>query len=80
MYACQAALNSIDGPRPPEVTTLLNGIVIWLETIKKANPENEGITNDTCAQAIIEEYCLQLFTYADAQDKAEVFNKLIFKL
>lgn len=75
MYACQVAMKSVPGKKPPEVTALLIAIMDWLEQTKKENPDNDGITNETCAQALIEEYAIQLFTYADKQDAEENFGK-----
>lgn len=79
MYACQVAMKSIPGKKPPEVTTLLIAIMDWLEQSKKAHPDSDGITNETAAQALIEEYAIQLFQYADGQDQAENFGKNVVK-
>lgn len=51
----------------------------WLETFKKANKENEAITNDVVAQAHLENYALKLFQYADKNDREGNFNKNIVK-
>lgn len=77
MYACQVAMKSVPGKKPPEVTALLLAIMDWLEQTKKANTDSDGIANETAAQALIEEYAIQLFQYADAQDRAENFGKLV---
>lgn len=79
MYACQVGMKSIPGKKPPEVTTLLVAIMDWLEQTKKANHENDGITNETAAQALIEQYAIQLFQYADGQDQVENFGKNVVK-
>lgn len=77
MYACQYAMKSISGPKPPEVTKLLMAIMDWLEKTKEGHPELEGLTSDTTAQALIEEYAIKLFNYAESQDQAEVFDKYV---
>lgn len=51
------------------------GIMDWLEKCKKEHHDNEAITNDVVAQAYLENYALKLFSYADQQDRAAVFNK-----
>jgi len=79
MYACQVAMKSVPGKKPPEVTALLIAIMDWLEQAKKAHADLDGITNETCAQALIEEYAIQLFKYADSQDQAENFGKNVVK-
>ncbi|KAF2896469.1 hypothetical protein ILUMI_09706 [Ignelater luminosus] len=79
MYACQVAMKSVPGKKPPEVTAILLAIMDWLEQAKKANTDSDGITNETAAQALIEEYAIQLFQYADAQDRAENFGKNVVK-
>jgi vacuolar protein sorting-associated protein VTA1 len=75
MYACQSAMKLIPGKKPPEVSALLIALMDWLEETKKANHDVEGICNETVAQAMIEQYAIQLFTFADGQDRAENFNK-----
>lgn len=47
----------------------------WLEVVKKSQKENESISNDTVAQAYLENYAHKLFTYADQQDRASNFGK-----
>lgn len=79
MYAVESAMRSISGQKPPEVTAFLVSIMEWLEEAKKIHADVEGITNSTVAQALIEEYVLQLFNYADIQDKAENFCKNVVK-
>lgn len=51
------------------------GIMGWLETCKKEHSTNEAISNDVVAQAHLENYAMQLFTYADQQDRAANFGK-----
>lgn len=79
MYACQSAMKLIPGKKPPEVSTLLIALMDWLEETKKTKHDVEGITNETVAQAMIEEYAMQLFAFADSQDRAENFNKYSIK-
>lgn len=79
MYACEIAMKSITGKKPPEVTSFLIAIMSWLEETKKIHSDVEGITNVTVAQALIEEYILQLFNYADSQDRSEKFGKNVIK-
>ncbi|XP_068905046.1 vacuolar protein sorting-associated protein VTA1 homolog [Tenebrio molitor] len=79
MYACQSAMKLIPGKKPPEVSALLIALMDWLEETKKANHDVEGICNETVAQAMIEQYAIQLFTFADGQDRAENFNKNMIK-
>lgn len=47
----------------------------WLEKTKKANHDNEAITNEVVAQAHLENYALKLYSFADQQDRAAIFNK-----
>lgn len=75
MAACRLALQLVPGKKSPETAELLRVIIEWLEETKKANSDNDGITNQTSAQALIEEYALKLFEHADNLDKQEIFNK-----
>ncbi|XP_030761429.1 vacuolar protein sorting-associated protein VTA1 homolog [Sitophilus oryzae] len=75
MAACRLALKMVPDKKSPETTVLLGEILSWLETTKKENKDNDGIRNDTAAQAIIEEYALQMFAHAEKQDAEEIFNK-----
>ncbi|RZC34839.1 vacuolar protein sorting-associated protein VTA1 -like, partial [Asbolus verrucosus] len=79
MYACQSTMKLIPGKKPPEVSSLLIALMDWLEETKKTHHDVEGICNETVAQAMIEQYAIQLFTYADGQDRAENFNKNMIK-
>lgn len=47
----------------------------WLESTKKANSDNDAITNDIAAQAHVENYALKLFLYADKNDRESNFSK-----
>ncbi|XP_066261648.1 vacuolar protein sorting-associated protein VTA1 homolog [Euwallacea similis] len=75
MAACRLALKMVPGKKSPEVTGLIGEILNWLEKTKQENKGNDGITNETAAQALIEEYALNLFSHAEKQDAAEIFNK-----
>ncbi|KAL3280915.1 hypothetical protein HHI36_004142 [Cryptolaemus montrouzieri] len=79
MFAVQRAMNMIPNKKPPEVSKLLIAIMEWMETTKKENLNNDGITNETTAHALIEQHALQLFAYGDAQDRAANFNKNTIK-
>ncbi|CAG9768222.1 unnamed protein product [Ceutorhynchus assimilis] len=75
MAACHLALKIVPGKKSPEVTNLVSEILNWLEKTKSENRGNDGICNETAGQAIIEEYALNLFSHAEKQDAAEIFNK-----
>lgn len=75
MAACRLALKLVPGKKSPETADLIRAIIEWLEEVKKANSDNEGITNQTTAHALIEEYALRLFEHADKLDKDAIFNK-----
>ncbi|KAF7281443.1 vesicle trafficking 1 isoform X2 [Rhynchophorus ferrugineus] len=75
MAACRLALKMIPGKKSPETTALLGEILSWLEKTKDENRDNDGIRNETAAQAILEEYSLQIFNYAESQDAQEIYNK-----
>jgi len=78
MYVAQQGIK-IDA-KSPEARTFLIGLMDSLETVKKANAAtNEAFKDDIVAQALIEEYVLKLFSYADAEDRAERFNKNVIK-
>lgn len=73
--AINLAMQILPDKRPPEVTGLISALLDWLEKTKKEHAQNDGIVNETAAQAIIEEYVLSIFNLADKQDRAEIFNK-----
>ena len=50
------------------------------KTKKSMAATNEAFKDDIVAQALIEEYVLKLFSYADAEDRAERFNKNVIKV
>ena len=51
----------------------------WLEGVKKTHKDDESISNDTVAQAYLENYAHKLFSYADQQDRASNFGKNVVK-
>lgn len=75
MYAVQSAMKIIPGPKTPEVSQLLIAIMDWLERTKAEHKDMEGISNETCGQAIIEEYAIKLFNFAEGQDRESRFDK-----
>jgi len=78
MYVAQQGIK-IDA-KSPDARTFLIGLMDSLEQTKKANAAtNEAFKDDIVAQAMIEEYVLKLFAYADAEDRAERFNKNVIK-
>ncbi|KAL7050892.1 hypothetical protein ACKWTF_004259 [Chironomus riparius] len=76
VYSLQTGIKSA---KQPDEKAFLLQIMDWLEKFKKANKENESITNDTVAQAYLENYAHKLFTYADQQDRASNFGKNVVK-
>ncbi|CAH1390085.1 unnamed protein product [Nezara viridula] len=77
LYALQNALK-ID-KKSEDARILLVALMDWLEKQKQLLSDNEAITNDVAAQAHLENYALKLFTWADSQDRAAVFNKNVVK-
>jgi vacuolar protein sorting-associated protein VTA1 len=65
--------------KQPDEKAFLLQIMDWLEKFKKANKDNESISNDTVAQAYLENYANKLFIYADQQDRASNFGKNVVK-
>jgi len=76
LYAVQTGM-ALD--KSAESKQYLSGILITLEKIKKQLAGNEAISQEVVAQARIEEYALQLFNYADAQDRSGNFTKNVVK-
>lgn len=77
LHALQKALK-IDKSSDAAKFFLLK-LMDWLEHEKKTHHDNETITNETAAQAYIENYALKLFHWADTQDRSSVFNKNVVK-
>lgn len=67
--------NAIKVAKQPDEKAFLIKIMDWLEGAKKSQKDNESISNDTVAQAYLENYAHKLFTYADQQDRAANFGK-----
>lgn len=76
MYSLQLGIKA--SKQPDEKAFLVN-IMDWLETTKKTHKDDERVTNETVAQAYLENYALKLFTYADQQDRAANFGKNVVK-
>jgi len=62
-----------------EATSVLITLLGWLEERKKELHDNEAITNESVAEAHLENYILKLFNIADGQDRSGVFNKNVIK-
>jgi len=78
MYVAQQGIK-IDS-KTPEARNFLIGLMDALEKTKKEHAEtNDAFKDDIVAQAVIEEYVLKLFDYADAEDRAERFGKNVIK-
>lgn len=77
LYALQLGLKI--NSQGLEERKCLVGIMDWLERTKKANPDNESISNEVAAQAYLENYALKLFLYADKQDRESNFGKNVVK-
>lgn len=75
MYAVTVAMESVVGKKSHELSVFLVSIMDWLEGVKKSNMHVEGIASEACAQALIEQYVLQLFAHADGLDQSENFTK-----
>jgi len=76
VYSLQLGIKT---SKSPDEKTFLIIIMDWLEGVKKKNKDNESITNDTVAQAYLENYAHKLFSYADQQDRAANFGKNVVK-
>jgi len=78
MYVAQQGIK-IDS-KSQEARKFLMGLMDSLDAMKKVNASvNEAFKDDIVAQAVIEEYTLKLFSYADIEDRAERFNKNVIK-
>ncbi|GBP84604.1 Vacuolar protein sorting-associated protein VTA1 homolog [Eumeta japonica] len=78
LHALQVGLK-ITPKKSAEETKVLMALMDWLEEIKKANQDNDAITNDVAAQAHLENYALKLFLYADKQDREQNFGTNVVK-
>lgn len=77
LHALQTGLKL--STKTSEETGFLLKLMDWLETTKKAQHDNEAITNEVAAQAHLENYALRLFMYADGNDRASNFGKNVIK-
>ena len=77
-YAVQAGMK-IDRSSP-EAMQFLASTLGYLESVKKANANLDGIAQDVVAQAYIESHALKLFNAADQKDRAADFGKNIVKI
>lgn len=78
LYTLQMALK-IDR-KSPEARALLTGLMDYLENFKKEHKDNEAVSNDVVAQALVENVADKLFMWADGQDRAANFNKNVVKV
>lgn len=78
-YAIQKGIK-IDS-KSPDCKSFLFGLMDQLEVIKKdlVGQGEEAVCNDIVGQAHIETKTVNLFTWADTQDRSGVFNKNITK-
>ncbi|XP_046752899.1 vacuolar protein sorting-associated protein VTA1 homolog isoform X3 [Diprion similis] len=77
LHALQTGLKL--STKTSEETGFLLKLMDWLEQTKKAQHENEAITNEVAAQAHLENYAHKLFMYADSNDRASNFGKNVIK-
>jgi len=78
LYALQTAL-ALD-KSSKDAKTFLVSLMDWLEKQKNNLKDNDMITNETAAQAHIENYAVKLFNFADGMDRQANYNKNIVKL
>ncbi|CAD6190845.1 unnamed protein product [Caenorhabditis auriculariae] len=74
-YAVQTAMQ-LDRTSP-EALQFLTGLLTTLETIKKQLQNNDAITNETIAQAHLEDFALKLFNFADSKEKTGNVDKAV---
>ncbi|CAB3408272.1 unnamed protein product [Caenorhabditis bovis] len=74
-YAVQSAMQ-LD-KSSPEALQFLTSLLTTLETVKKQLHGNEAITNETIAQAHIEDFALKLFNFADNKEKSGQIDKSV---
>ncbi|CDW51919.1 vacuolar protein sorting associated protein VTA1 [Trichuris trichiura] len=63
----------------PECAAFLGEKLKYLEEFKAQNRQIREITDELEAQCHLEEYSKKLFSFADNNDRAEVFNKNVIK-
>ncbi|KAE9530560.1 hypothetical protein AGLY_011022 [Aphis glycines] len=78
LYALQTAL--VIDKSSKDVKMFLVSLMDWLEKQKNNLKDNDMITNETAAQAHIENYAVKLFNFADGMDRQANYNKNIVKL
>ncbi|XP_045115997.1 vacuolar protein sorting-associated protein VTA1 homolog [Portunus trituberculatus] len=78
LYTLQTALK-IDR-KSPEARALLTGLMDYLENFKKEHKDNEAVSSDVVAQALVENVAHKLFMWADGEDRAARFNKNVVKV
>ncbi|XP_025205515.1 vacuolar protein sorting-associated protein VTA1 homolog [Melanaphis sacchari] len=78
LYALQTALTLDKSSKDAKI--FLVSLMDWLEKQKNNLKDNDMITNETAAQAHIENYAVKLFNFADGMDRQANYNKNIVKL
>ncbi|XP_042189349.1 vacuolar protein sorting-associated protein VTA1 homolog isoform X1 [Callorhinchus milii] len=73
LYAVQTGLKLDD--KSPECRKFLGKLMDLLESMKKQLATEEAVSNDVVGTAHIEGTAINLFTYADNEDRAGRFNK-----
>lgn len=73
LYALQNALTQDKSSKDAKV--FLVHLMDWLENQKTVLKSNEMITNETAAQAHIENYAMKLFNIADGMDRQANYTK-----
>lgn len=77
LYGLQYGLK-LSTQRADEMSLFI-GILGWLETFQRQHHDNEAVTNEVVAKAYMENYASKLFTHADQQDRAGIFNENVVK-
>lgn len=77
LYGLQCGLK-LSTQRADEMSLFI-GILGWLETFQRQHHDNEAVTNEVVAKAYMEKYASKLFTHADQQDRAGIFNENVVK-
>ncbi|RUS90350.1 hypothetical protein EGW08_001845, partial [Elysia chlorotica] len=77
LYAMQHGM-TID-KKSPEARQFLVSLMDYLEQAKKTLGEEEAVHNEVAGQAHLENYALNLFLYADTEDRAGRFGKNVIK-
>ncbi|XP_065178493.1 vacuolar protein sorting-associated protein VTA1 homolog [Sycon ciliatum] len=79
VYAIQKALSQLGKKRPKEADAFLLSMMDQVEQMKKQLVGDEAVTSEVVAQAHVESKALQLFTYADNEDRGGRFGKNVVK-